>query len=542
MNRRVLACAASCAAVVGLFASEVSAQSAHVTGVRPLPTGRRTIVEDETSYPLEAKPASRMRRAAAQSATGGGVRPLPSGHRIESDERVAPRTTNRVATSTKAHSKQRTRPALRPIPDESFRKVVEYQEIEPAVTETETETEEDIAPVGYADESAPMQGEMVTEPSEEIIYEDESYEPRTSMRSMRHTPWWFRTEYIGWWGRGIDLPALLTTSPAGTSPAQAGLLGLPGTQILFGNESYDEDLRSGIRFSFGYWLDPSHCRGIEAYFFAPGDSSLTYSNASTNGLPILARPFFDSNPATQQYVAQLLAHPEVANGSFDFDYTTETIGAGVLLRTNAARSFEHNVDFVGGYRYTRISDDLLINDELTSTATGGSIPLGTVVSGFDDISTSNEYHGLDLGMQVDFKRDRWTFTFLGKCALGNMSQDIDINGSTTVAVPGAAPTTTAGGLLTQPTNIGTYSRDKFTVVPEASINARYELNCRWTLTAGYNFIFWNNVVRADDQIDFRVNTTQIGGGTLFGPGQPEMEFKETNYWLQGFNAGLELRF
>jgi hypothetical protein len=513
-------------------------------GVRPLPSGRRTVVveEAEASYPLESKPVAKKRRATkgtAPTAASSGVRPIPTGRRASSAPQESASVPSRGRKTAASQGTPRKRPSLQPIPDESFREV-DYQEIEQAIVEAESEAEEQVAPVGYYDESTTMQDNPWTESSGEVIYEDEDYSHHAATPMTRGNPWWFRTEYIAWWGNGIDLPPMLTTSPAGTGAARAGLLGDPGTQILLGNESYDDDPRSGIRFSFGYWLDPSHCRGIEAYFFQPGDESMSYANSSTNGLPILARPFFDASQ--QQYVAQLLSHPDVSNGSFDFDYSTETLGAGVLLRTNAARSFEHKVDFLGGYRYTHMSDDMLINDELTSTATGGSIPLGTVVSGFDDISTSNEYHGVDLGMQVDFKRGRWTFTFLGKCALGNMTQDIDINGSTTVSVPGATPVTTAGGLLTQPTNIGTYSRNKFTVVPEASINARYMLNCRWTATVGYNFIFWNNVVRADDQIDFRVNTTQIGGGTLFGPGQPEMEFKETNYWLQGVNAGLELQF
>jgi hypothetical protein len=427
---------------------------------------------------------------------------------------------------------------LQPIPDENYGDVVESYEDEAQYVEQETQYADEVAPVGYYEEQ--MQDNPWTESSEDVVYDEMPHQGGGAAPFDEGGPWWFRTEYIGWWGKGIDLPPMLTTSPAGTGSARAGLLGDPGTQILFGNDSYDEDLRGGVRFSFGYWLDPNHCRGLEAYFYGLEDETVSYANASTGGLPILARPFFDASQ--QQYVAQLLSHPDVANGSFDFNFSSESVGGGALLRTNAARSCEHKVDFLGGYRYTRLRDSLLINDQLTSTATGGAIPVGTIVAGFDDIDTSNEYHGLDLGMQVDFKQQRWTFSFLAKCALGNMTQEVDINGQTTVNVPGGGSTTTAGGLLTQPTNIGTYSRDKFTVVPEASINARYWLNCRWTATFGYNFTYWNNVVRADDQIDFRVNTTQIGGGTLFGPGQPEFEFKETDYWLQGVNAGLELNF
>ena len=545
MNRRGFAWAAFCAVTVGVSSTSADAQSAKFGGVRPLPSGRAQVAAPESDEVAPTAPVKK-RRAAAQSATQPrGVRPLPSGR---NDAGAASTVARQVAPSSGAPKVVRKKVAqrvappaeeLEAIPDDYADQDLASAPVEEGSPRHADYYDESVEPAGYASET--MADNPWIEESEMVV-EEGAYEPHHAMPMQRDLAWWARGEYIGWWGKGIDLPALVTSSPAGTGAARAGLLGDPGTQILFGNDSYDEDLRGGVRFTMGYWLDYGHCQGIEGYVFDLSEESLTYSNASTNGLPILARPFFNSDPAVQQYVAQLLSHPDVANGSFDFDYSTETSGAGVLLRTSAARSHEHNVDFLGGYRYTKTEDTLRIEDQLTSTATGGNVPLGTIVAGFDQIETNNEFHGADLGMSIDFKCQRWTVTFLGKCALGNMSQDISIDGSTTVNVPGAGSTTTAGGLLTQPTNIGDFSRNKFTVVPEANINVRYVLNRRWTAMAGYNFIFWNNVVRADDQIDFRVNTTQVGGGTLFGPGQPELEFKETDYWLQGVSAGLELHF
>lgn len=539
MNLRLLAWAAVCAATVGSSTSSVSGQKIKNTGVRPLPTGRRQATEAEPAPTASAAPIKRRRAAAPTVEPVAGVRPLPSGRRSAAAASPTSKSKSQAAPwSPVARKKPAARtPVVEPIPVESDETELESLPEYDSVVESAEYYDDDVQPAGYY-EGSMRENPWLEQP--EMVVEESGYDGGRSMPMQRDFPWWFRAEYIGWWGKGIDVPALVTTSPAGTGAARAGLLGDPGTQTLFGNDSYDEDLRGGIRFSFGYWLDHGHCQGLEAYVFSLEDASLSYSNSSNGGLPILARPFFDASQ--QQYVAQLLAHPDVADGQFDFNFSSKTTGAGVLLRTNAARSSEHNVDFLGGYRYTLVEDSLNINDRLTSTATGGNIPLGTVVAGFDTIDTSNEFHGVDLGMAIDFKRQRWTFTFLGKCALGNMTQEIDIDGATTVTVPGAGTSVTAGGLLTQPTNIGSFSRDKFTVVPEASIHARYVLNCRWTALFGYNFIYWNNVVRADDQIDFRVNTTQIGGGTLFGPGQPELEFKETDYWLQGVNAGLELQF
>lgn len=525
MNRRRFAWAAFCAVTVGV-SSSANAQSAKFGGVRPLPSGRSTTAARQSDDVAEPTPVRKRFAAPVSTAPPQGVRPLPTGRGQVSapikSSSAAPGA-RRVAKATRIAPPEE---APQPIADESAAGSSPYYD-------------EAVDQAGYYDETMPDNPWLE---ESEMVMEEPFHDSVPAMPTQRDFPWWARGEYIGWWGKGIDLPALVTSSPAGADSARAGLLGDPGTRILFGDDSYDDDLRGGVRFTMGYWLDHSHCQGIEGYVFDLSEGSLAYNNASTGGLPILARPFFNSDPAVEQYVAQLLSHPDVANGSFNFDFSTETSGAGILLRTSAARSHEHNVDFLGGYRYTKTEDSLRIEDQLTSTATGGNVPLGTVVAGFDQIETSNEFHGADLGMSIDFKNHRWTISLLGKCALGNMSQDIAIDGSTTVSVPGAGSSTTAGGLLTQPTNIGGFSRDKFTVVPEASVNVRYLLNCRWTAMVGYNFIYWNNVVRADDQIDFRVNTTQVGGGTLLGPGQPELEFKETDYWLQGVNAGLELHF
>jgi hypothetical protein len=532
MNRRVFAWAAVCAVAAGVSSSIAAAQTAKPRGVRPLPSGRGQVAKEEAE-PAPAAPSKQRRAKAPSIAQPSGIRPLPSGRGkgagvVRQSQSSQPQS-QRIARSV----------VVREPVEEQYDETESATHYEEATTESTEYYDEQVEQTGYYEETA-SENPWVEE--HEVMEAEPMYDSGPSMPAQRDFPWWVRGEYIGWWGKGIDLPALVTTSPAGTGAARAGLLGDPGTQVLFGDDSYDEDLRGGVRFTAGYWLDHGHCQGIEGYAFGLGEETLSYSNASQGGLPILARPFFNADPAVQQYVAQLLSHPDVANGQFDFNFKTETTGAGILLRTKAARSFEHNVDFLGGYRYTKLEDNMRIDDMLTSTAVGGNVPLGTVVAGFDQIDTNNEFHGVDLGMQVDFKKHRWTISFLGKCALGNMAQDISIDGSTTVTVPGAGSTTTAGGLLTQPTNIGEFSRDKFTVVPEANINARYVLNCRWTALLGYNFIYWNNVVRADDQVDFRVNTTQVGGGTLFGPGQPEMEFKETDYWLQGVNAGLELHF
>ena len=47
---------------------------------------------------------------------------------------------------------------------------------------------------------------------------------------------WLRGEYLAWFADGMDLPPLVTTSPAGTPAGDAGVLGESGTESLYGDQ------------------------------------------------------------------------------------------------------------------------------------------------------------------------------------------------------------------------------------------------------------------------------------------------------------------
>ena len=54
-------------------------------------------------------------------------------------------------------------------------------------------------------------------------------------------------------------------------------------------------------------------------------------------------------------------------------------------------------------------------------------------------------------------------------------------------------------------NIGHFSQSQFAVVPEIGVKLGYQLTPNLRLQAGYNFLFWSNVVRPGQQIDTSVN-------------------------------------
>ena len=97
---------------------------------------------------------------------------------------------------------------------------------------------------------------------------------------------WVRPEYLLWWERGFSTPPLVTTSPSGTSQSDAGILGMPGTTILAGNDVEGNGARSGERISLGYWLDPCREYGIEAIYNGLGQQTWQSAFDSTT-TPIL---------------------------------------------------------------------------------------------------------------------------------------------------------------------------------------------------------------------------------------------------------------
>src|SRR5215472_432874 len=175
--------------------------------------------------------------------------------------------------------------------------------------------------------------------------------PVNAIDKAPRPPFWISAEHLLWSAKGDKLPPLVTTSPAGTPVPLAGVLGAPGTSVLFGNESINDRWRSGVRVSAGYWFDPLHTTGIEANFFLLNPTSTGFA-ASSNGNAILARPFVD---ATTGLPAAQLA------GSLVVNDTSRLLGAGAAYRTEFCRSCAFgSVSGLIGYRYLHLRDGLAI--------------------------------------------------------------------------------------------------------------------------------------------------------------------------------------
>ncbi len=365
-----------------------------------------------------------------------------------------------------------------------------------------------------------------------------------------HRRFWVREEYLYWEGKGNPLPPLVTTSSDPNIPQEfAGVLGEPETEILHGGDRVNDAYRHGGRITAGMWLVDGEFLGIEGHYFGHEQSVDSFFEG---GLNILARPFTEvvddgvnvtRTPASSLLTFQNFMQADGSivdlNGQIEVTSKVATHSAGVLLRKLLWIEFTQNyrVDYLAGYRFFRLDDGVAINDFVN--VSGGQAGDFSFTS-YDYFQARNEFHGGELGLAGSIHRGRWSLEAIGKVALGNVHQSVKIDGTSFVLAPGSPPQETGSfRLLTQPTNDGIYKRDKFAVLPETTLNVRFDVTKNIRLLAGYNFVYINQAQRSGKAIDLQVNTSQING-VLVGPARPRFEFSnDDGFWLHGLSAGLE---
>ncbi len=416
-----------------------------------------------------------------------------------------------------------------------------------------------------------------------------------------------RGEYLLWWFDGMDTPPLVTESSnlnerfaiisnPGVDPPDH-----PNTTIIYGGEPILEDPRSGFRVMLGVWLDDDHKQAIEGDYLFLGKEEELFSAGGVNNSRVISRPYFELLPffINDDDEMELLPPREAAqavsndllDGTVTVTSSSEFQGAGARLRHNLCRSGCQSigcgscvdcgmgvdcglgvgcgdgigcgcgvgcggdyryVDFVTGVRWYQLREQLQIFEDLEVNTTGSqNIPDeiaqqdGAQIDVLDRFSTDNDFIGGELGFDWGIERNRWSVDLLSKIAIGANRQKVDIFGQTS-AIDGSGDPRPAqtGGLLAQESNIGSYERDRFCMIPEINFNLGYKLTQRLKLRVGYTALFYTNVVRPGDQIDRELNNTLF---PTFGeepdptipPYRPQFVFNETNVLIQGLNTGLE---
>jgi hypothetical protein len=358
-------------------------------------------------------------------------------------------------------------------------------------------------------------------------------------RAFFHDRFWVQGEFLAWWTKGFSTPPLLTSSPSGTPATSAGVLGAGNTTVVFGGQDLGGGFQPGERITFGAWLNRDQSLGMEASYFQLSRQT-QYFNFSGVTIPILARPFF--NVQANQQDSQLVNYPGQQSGTFSAAVASELQVAEVLVRKNLQQSPGVTIDFVAGYRYQQLDDHLEADDALSFSGTQASLPAGSTVQQFDRFDTRNVFQGGVIGMSTKFQRQSWSLDTALKIAAGNTHSRVSISGATGTAVPGQASTLLAGGLLALPSNIGVFDSDRFSVVPELGVTLGFDFSPQLRATLGYDLVYWNSVARPGDQIDLNVDPRQFPPPAGGSSSQPVFQLHTSDYWAQGLNLGLDVRF
>ena len=336
---------------------------------------------------------------------------------------------------------------------------------------------------------------------------------------------WIQIDYLLGWRKGQRIPELVTTSVAGTSDLQAGILGLPSTSIVLGNEDLVDGARPGARIDFGRWLVKGET-AVGGRFYAMSDSGTSHLfDGSTHD--ILARPYFDINAGFETALLVNYASGGLATGSIEVTSGASLLGSDFYLRQSWCQIGGACVDLVTGYQFTQIDESLNIHSNSTHVTQSGTATLELN----DRFETRNSFHGGQLGLISQSEGTCWSLTLLAKVGLGNTHQVVNVRGNRIFSVPGGPPTTEPRGLLAQDSNSGIHENNEFTVVPELNLRYTQHLTECVDLSLGYTYIYWSRVVQPGDQVSLVIDDNP--GGT-----QPLVNMVNDDYWIQSLDFGI----
>jgi hypothetical protein len=346
---------------------------------------------------------------------------------------------------------------------------------------------------------------------------------------------------------GRDVPPLIQAGNAGPGgqiiPAQGegnvDLAGTTGSEFSYG-------LPTGGRFWTSYECQDCESWGIQAgIFFLP--------KISTNfqvGSEFLSRPFSDATTGLEN--ALVVAFPGLASGNFIAVANDKNWGAELNV-------YKHIIDdpivdglrvgVLAGFRFQEADEDLSVQSVTSFNTNLAEFPqaigfAGNQIQVNDKFLTRNQFYGGQVGIFMRKFGDLGNFDARVILAMGTNDEEINITGSQVRSRPDGTTTVTPGGLLALPSNIGAFHKDQFAIIPEVDLNWNIPLGSHFAINLGYNFIYWNRMVRASDQIDRDVNPNLVPNNlvpvaTLNPLPRPSVPFFQSNYYIHGFNAGFE---
>lgn len=346
--------------------------------------------------------------------------------------------------------------------------------------------------------------------------------------------WWVSSEALIWWSQSSDLPALATTNPNGNP-----VLGAAGTSVLFGGSVFDE-ARPGFRIRAGKEFEGYG--SLEVEFFKLASLYDDYFVA-TDGTQVVGRPFF--NTQTGQQDAELVGLANTATGQFRASLESRLYGAAIhLVQIGVEESCEpcetdrYSARVKIGPRFLSLRESLFMEEFVSQF---GLDSQNRLTENFD---TDNTFLGGEIGFQIE--RQKKSFFYRGgfSLALGATHQELVVSGQTTRQQNSNAAVAFPGALLAQRTNSGKWQRNEFTFIPQSNFTIGWRTKSGWELSAGYNLLYWSDVLRVANQVDTSLNPDLLPPevANFSGAGAPQVLLSDDSYLAHGLSFGIEKRW
>lgn len=344
-------------------------------------------------------------------------------------------------------------------------------------------------------------------------------------------------DYLLWWMKPVCLkvPFLTAGSPADAVP---GAVGQPNTQLLVGKSRFEFGGASGFRPRLGMWLTPDGFLAAEVEGFDLATVASHQGFTTQPGSPPTYLPFQAPDNSQQ---ALPFSTPGVVNGSVAATGTSHLWGAegnAVLnLLGNQWGGGRLQGSLLAGFRYFDLRDRIVVRN--TQSLAGDP---SVSAYGEDIFETHNQFYGVQLGQRLLIGGERWSLEGLGKLAVGETRLASDYQGSPLVGTP-VQPNLVPGPIQILPSNAGSHSVYRLSLLPEVGLRARCALTEHLALSLGYSVLYLNRILCPGDLMDTHVNVTQLPGrGPVTGALVPALQNGHTDYFAQGLSVGLEMRF
>jgi Putative beta barrel porin-7 (BBP7) len=365
---------------------------------------------------------------------------------------------------------------------------------------------------------------------------------------------WLTGAYLLWWIKGEQVPPLAATG----TPTSQGILGQPGTTVLYGGGPANQGPMSGALVNAAYWLNEERTVGIGGTFFFLGRESnnVSFNSATT---PILARPFLNLNgaPATATSpavagpveFAETAAFPGLSTGSVSVRNSTRLGGGQAYALCNLCCDGWYRVDAAAGFMYLNLQESTTITEASQINSNLSAFPAFASLAGntfllTDRFATRNQFYGGMLGTMAWVYRGPWFGFLQAAVGLGDTHQVLDVSGNQVRTTPAGVTTMIPGGLLALSSNSGHFTHDAFAVAPFVGLNVGRQITRNLGAFVGYNFLYWSNVVRPTDQIDRAIDVTRIPNfplaATPLSTPHPTAPFNTTDFWAHGLSFGLQV--